>query len=304
MRGTSSRLCFGYLTLLGVGWTAEPAEAPLADSKKALRELHRDQAAAGAPASGASLRDYLPPIAEPGAGTLPSVTPPTPQKRDEALKKKQAEQKNWLLNGVTKLERNSSIRDGSIRSGTTEATTENDEANADSTEPPTLLGLYAERKKAEEGKTALKPDSAPAKDPLAPFLQRWLAESPGRGTGADATFNSRDATRGTDGSAPAMGPASSDPAVVLGDLPGAEQGGMAGGGERSRTSNPYLQSLTTLSEPAMRRESMLEPTLSPSRSQPQTEENRILSPLPPVEKKAAPVPPADDKKYFPQQKKF
>lgn len=289
-RGGMVWLVSGTLGVAALG--SEPSNAPLADSQKALDSLRKEQSQKAAPTSG-KLRDLLPTIEAPGAPAGPTEYSGPP--KTEKLPTNKERKENWLLNGMDKLDVSKKPASGSPRRDRLKATDADEPAAATD-----LLGLYSAQQKQSRADHA--PQTKPAaSDPLAPFLQNWLHGSPVRGQFFDETLRRSEAGGSADRALPATQTGSQGAAVGrLADLPGfrdAAQPTQASAGKSP--SNPYLRVMDTPAPetrsgrlPAALPAAPLTPTISP------------LPPPAPVERKAPATPPTEDKKYFPQLKKF
>ncbi len=287
------------LVLLGVlGARADEPGAPLENSKQELKALQKDQTVHGAEAPVGKLRDAMPRLQMPDSGTLP-VELSAPQKSESGQKKKMDARKNWLLDGMDKLEKNPKAKDRNARDKLTESKDE----QADLNDPDYLLKLYSEQKKESDAKADAKQSTANRNDPLTPFLQGWLSDSPVRGKFFDEYIKKPDMGAGVSGAtAPAL-QESGATASFTGLDPGGpglrhEQGGTA-----PVQSNPYLQGLdmSALHDTAARdRQSVVPAGANPPPVS-------LADPGPPArqpEKKLQLPALSDDNKYFPQLKKF
>ena len=171
----------GLLVTTAASLAAQDGSAPLENSKAELRALSKDQATNRLDSAQAPLLGGLPSLTErlpsalPNEGALPAKSPSTQKKQQEAAR-------NWLLEGVGRLEKESSRN--------TKDTREQDgvevDEELDPADPNFILKSYAEqikKAKTEKAETEEKQQSGAATqvDPLAPFLQGWLAGSPVRG---------------------------------------------------------------------------------------------------------------------------
>jgi hypothetical protein len=267
---------------------AEPDTAPLADSKKALETLRTDQRNGNvAPAAG-KLRDLLPTIEKPGAGPTLPVEPSGPPQRDKSVQSKERP-KNWLLSGMDKL--NAPKKTESGRRTRDKATADDESTDEASGSATDLLGLYSEQQKQANDVREL-PAKLPTPDPLAPFLQNWLSGSPVRGQFFDETLRRPESLRPASGQSSRPGEAPAGALVDLPEFKDARSPALAGGPAK----NPYLSAM----EP-------LERADPPPPGRPAVAAVPAITPPPPplpLERKAGPTPPADEKKYFPQLRKF
>ncbi|MBI3886834.1 MAG: hypothetical protein HY302_14065 [Opitutae bacterium] len=172
------------LILAGSGRAADdPPPAPLANVKEELRALQKDQAAAKTGEAETSLKDGLPQFQSPIPGALPFELPRAKTPESESKKKRDA-QKNWLLDGVGKLDDEAKLKAKGLSKSERDAA-EADGEKPDPSDPDYFLQVYREQQKKENAAKAAdadqKKDAAAPADPLAPFLQGWLAGSPVRG---------------------------------------------------------------------------------------------------------------------------
>jgi hypothetical protein len=278
----------------------EPA-APLAQTRQELRQLQRDQAVKKSGAAADKLSDGLPQFQTPIPGALPLPAPETESTRDTLKKKKRDAGKNWLVDGVNRLEKSEKGR-GKGGAGAEDlplAATDAKDERPDPGDPEYILKVYDQQKRAEEAKAEPKPPTA---DPLAPFLQDWLGTSPVRGKFFDE-FSRRPETAGaSDALAPVVSPVSGTTATGPADF-----SGPARSVRSDPAPNPYLQGLDL---PALHDSSPSAPATAPAAAPVWAPGPLSPSPSDPVpaarspERKALPAPGAENQKYFPQQKKF
>lgn len=302
---------------------AQQGDAPLSGTKQELQELRERQKAAGA--SGTDMKDGLRSAVQSPAISFPTMeTPSAPRMTPETLEKERRQRErarqNWLLNGMNRLGREAKDSPSTGRTAEIDplesdaALVDEDEAGRiDTSDPAYLLKLYDRQKKAAEAKntppTSTTAATTRANDPLAPFLQNWLADSPVRdqalsslgrpaGGGGSAGFSGLGSTTGTSGGAtvaPIGGgnrPASSTPTAAAPNP--------------YLTDTPLMPSLTApLSTPVPPPSGpLLSPVSSPAPGQPVGPVLGPTSEPPPAPRRVVPPSPADDKKYFPQLKKF
>lgn len=169
---------FALLVLAAGLATGSEDKTPLAETRKELRELRRSQTVGTEPAAKDGLRTSVLPSIQAPSATEPVLPPFRPGQSERELKAKSDAQRNWLLNGVRKLEAKSNT-DG-MKDQLTEAELEEEAAGLDPHSPAFLVELYEKQREAERAKeeqSARK--GVPAADPFAPFLQGWLAGSRG-----------------------------------------------------------------------------------------------------------------------------
>jgi hypothetical protein len=292
--------------LLAVSVVGAETAAPLESTKQELRKLGGAQRTNTGPSATDGLRPSLPTIQTPGQDSLPPARPLDPEKLEKEKKRQREDRKNWLVNGVEQLERKDKEKEaGSFASEENERDTHSP-SSADGAEPQYLLKLYDERKKNEEAqKEETKPRRSPQVDPLAPFLQGWLGNSPVRGQFFD------EFVRQSEGPAVAAGSSGSVPVGTGRDLGlTAVQQAAASANDLPRQPNPYLAELNRSLKPEVSTHALpLQSALNPAVATPTPSK-----PLAPVvepsremrqpERKPVPAPLAEDKKYFPQMKKF
>lgn len=301
------------LAAAGLALAADDPNAPLANAKQELKQLQRDEAAKKAGTTDAKLKGALPSLSVPSPGQDElDLSSALRANKEETARKQQDAQKNWLLDGYDNLGAKGKAarqKDGGRGAGTADT----DEALIDLRDPDFVQKTYARQSKMTndeksrmDGAKKLNAASTAGADPLAPFLKGWLANSPvkdaaldamgrrdtaGLPNGADETFSSVGA--GVGANATPAGPAHAEGI-------GAAKDAMA---------NPFLQGLAL--PPAMR-------------DGPANPVQRSAAPPPVlVAPKASPVAPTDvssppridshkppssqrdeDKKYFPQLKRF
>lgn len=281
-----------------LAFAADDPNAPLANTKAQLQTLKKDAAAQKADTpDGPKLN--LPSLATPGPEF--DIQRPT-RDGNEATDNKRAGRKDWLLEGFDKLERKRSS--DAAKRGTGQS--EDDEKPLDPNDSDYFLRLY-ERQRAQRDAQQLVVNGAPtsefktdAGDAFAPFMKEWLANSPVR----DALRDSMPDTARADAILPrttanapaqetrldvlsretARSNAAPNPFVQALGLPALESGSPAvvHGSEQNGANN-----LTPPAAPASAN------TIYDLPAQPKTDLKRALPP-----------PPSEDKKYFPQLKKF
>lgn len=295
---------FGAMLLLVSAQGAE-GSAPLESTKAQLRKLEKDQKSPSGPSPTEGLRENLPVIQAPSQAGLPTLTlNPAERSEKERQQQKQA-RKNWLVDGVESLERKDP--DGKLPVlAESETESEGEVPGAlDRSDPHYLLRLYDDQKKTEPGRQSDgKPQRSAQADPFAPFLQDWLGNSPVRGQFFD------EFVRKPEGGAAAGSVASSPP--PSNSLREVEQGVAIQGPvpEQGSKPNPYLVDLNSTGMPPPASLVPGAAKLPPSSlvdPPPGRTFLPVLGPSPEVtqpEKKALLIPQADDKKYFPQLRKF
>lgn len=289
-------LLLGALVLRAAA--VEPAPtAPLEESKKALRELQQRQATRDAAASSIKLGEALPKLQTPSAEPLDPPSPAT--NRESQNSQSPATKKNWLLEGMNK---------NGGRTGAAE-----DEEVIDPSNPDFLVESYKrsqakkERLAAEEARQRPKSteETKPA-NPLDGYMKDWLAGSP-----VDrSVFESIDhgpALRRAD----ASGLSAKNLTDGRGD-PHAMDLRTSGDVVPTTKDNPYLASLSSASPTGAgnfqgQAASGFRPSPPPSAPNPLPPSAQVPSAPPPIPK-PLPKPPVsqrdEDRKYFPQLKRF
>lgn len=306
----SIRLRTALLVLIVLAVVASGTEggAPLESSRQELRKLQGGQKNTDGPSAKEGLRPSLPSLVTPGQESLPSPELLSPEKleKERKLQQEKEARKNWLVNGVQQLEKTDKAKEGLSQPEAEKPPSADVPRSSESRDPQYLLKLYDEQKKIEsERQSDAKVQRAPAADPLAPFLQGWLGNSPARGQFFDEFSRKTDA--GPVGPAPVVGPA-----TPSGTHTAPPTLGFGGPDKAPITTapNPYLAELAPIrnSEPVP---TALTSTgaFNPAASNPVFGPPVVVSPAPPAEvrqpEKKAPVPPlTDDKKYFPQLNRF
>lgn len=282
-------------------------DAPLSGSKQELKELQANRKGQGAPTAKDGLKASTPTL-QVSDQSVPAYTRPDAEQQARERQQQNAAQKNWLIDGMARLEKEASARKRTRLPG--EANNENDAADSAQIKPsdPTfLLKLYERQRKEQDLKSAgQKTPRSSQPDAFAPFLQDWMAASPvkdqflgdmsrrsaGAGTQPGMMESSQSANR--------FGPGPAAPADLRRDSNAAAQ------------PNPYLADANI---PAPSQLGGSSAQLTSTGGLPATLPPVTVSPSPapmaqpgPVsaatDRKAPPPPLADDKKYFPQLNKF
>lgn len=284
---------------------ADDPNAPLAEAKQQLQALRKDEAAQNAGTHGGVKLD-LPSLNTPETNS----SPPTPKHEDRATQEKAKARRDWLLEGFNKLESRKSVSGGATKEDR-EREREEEAKPLDPSDPDYFLRVYERQRAQSEARqldAAGSPDnklsSSAAADPFAPFMKDWLANSPVRDALKDSVPT--DAATGgaampngvTDGGESRVTPSANLPAID------------AGASRHSATGNPFVQALGLPSFDQPRsvetRPSALESGVSPAPLAAPTPSTVYDLPerAKPDLKLALPPPPSEDKKYFPQLKKF
>jgi len=307
-RASSSVLGALLLAVVQVAGAAEDA-APLEATKKELQQLQNAQKTkpGATPTEGLKL--------DAPALNLSTTETNTPQqwlsqknKEDRKREQQRKEAENWLVNGVNKLGHESTTGKGKEEAATADQTGQTDEhalGAPDTSDPQYLLKLFDDQKKRPDAKQAeARLHATPAADPFAPFLQSWLGTSPVRDQVLDQYSKKSEADGG------ALAPAGMPDYHATGASPVVTVAGREpAGGDKP---NPYLIELNAPLLPAKdpsggaySAPALDVSTLGPEASKPAA----TIAPLDPLPDLRAPAKgpppgPADDKKYFPQLKKF
>jgi hypothetical protein len=293
---------------------ADEARAPLADTKQQLQQLQKDQGGAKSGQGDPSLKGALPQLQNraPGQDLLPPASL-DPNQAGQARAKKNEAKRNWLVDGYDKLDPKATAGKTGESLLTSQAANEEKDEEDHQGQSTDLIQLYENDAKAKGAKATKDKDADnkpehPAADPLAPFLKEWLANSPVR----DAALAATPKNEGNLGSTPEAGPAST--IAPVSPLPAAAGPSVAPNpGGATPADNPYLLTLTIPNLPGS------PPGAAPAMPTPASDSLSIpLLPKPaangPADAVAPPVkpdlrkpPPSqvdDDKKYFPQLKRF
>ncbi|MBA3850007.1 MAG: hypothetical protein C0502_08430 [Opitutus sp.] len=293
------------LVVLGCAVSATAQDAPLAGAKQQLQQLSKDRAADEAKAQSGIKLGSLPQLqVQPKGGDAPQLAAPPPQANQ---KQPQDESRNWLLQGYDRLGPKPDRRDKDARREDTEL--------LDPRSPDYFLKVYERQRAERQGKTKEEATerlgTSAAPDVMSPFMQDWLARSPVKGILKDTTGGRNLAPDAAVAPGTAVTPQGQTVSVATQD-PSAEADrrlaeSRGGSVKRAARANPYVQALgvapdgltgNTLELPS--------PTASPTPvAKPPAAPTLTLPELPKVEPRRRPPPsPADDKKYFPQLKKF
>jgi hypothetical protein len=304
------------LAATSLSLATDDSNAPLANAKQELKQLQRDQAVQKTGAADEKLKSALPKFHPPTPGQ-PEADPSSPASpvRQESERRRQAiEGSNWLLEGYNRLDPKNSAPRG-------KRAARKIDPNADEREQLRpgdvgyMLRLYekqtreaagAENRPGETLRHSLA--SAPT-DPLAPYLKDWLANSPVRDVALDAVGR-RDPTALPEGSSPAdeasrgatLSPNPSSPLgfdqpargrnpaenPFLSALAPIQPGGLAGGGSHGQA--PPAAGFGTPAASTAQGSLAVRPE-PPSLRRPDT-------------RKPPPSQREEDRKYFPQLKRF
>ena len=240
----------------------------------------------------------------PTAGAPPTPLKPAVSERTvQELKKRNAVDKNWLINGVNAL-----ARAASAETVAGEGAQNSLQKAKDSEPAPTadqnLLEVYSAQRSAEPTRAVSKHAIIVSRDPLAPFLQGWLADSPVRGLFFD-DYVKKINTEGA-----AVSSAHGSPAAQFGELRSTRASTSAGyHSPRPTEANPYLAPTKEVA-----RQNLGATSDSPrSTSTAGNAFSQALASGPtaaavggaqPSGKVSTRLAPSDAQKYFPQQRKF
>ncbi len=300
------RVLLGSILLAAVAQGTEGG-APLEGSRQELRKLQGGQKTNEAPSAKEGLRPNLPSLVTPGQESLPSPELLSPEKleKERKLLKEREARKNWLVDGVQQLEKTDKTKEGASQPEAQPLPSAGAANTEEGRDPQYLLKLYNEQKKIETERQAdTKVERAPAADPLAPFLQGWLGNSPARGQFFDEFARKPDAAPGN--AVPIVGPAGApreSAAAPVSVLAGTEKRPLAS------APNPYLADLNPVRSPQPAASLGSPGAFNPAAANPVLSPPVMIAPAPPAEvrqpERKAPTPPsADDKKYFPQLNRF
>jgi len=293
---------------------SEPAAAPLVSDSAAQLKALKQEGAPGRDAIGqGKLRDSLPAFEPPSPQSTPLPPPRTPQPEAGKSPSAPGTGENWLLDGYT----NAGSR-GNARSGRAASAPEN----------PNRPRSERTAREAEEQAENLRRSLAGSRSgpanatdaAMAPLMRQWLAGSPVRDIAFDAWRGHPTGTADRGAAEFFQDPNDGSGAIPAGDprrflsasTANAPAGAVAAGSAAAKA-NPYLEALANPSAGAVR------PTAAPPAqaggSAPPTTTTGGLSapaktasvapiPEPPRTKPAPPPSPEDNKKYFPQLKRF
>jgi hypothetical protein len=294
----------GFLLFAAQAAGAEDSGAPLAGTSRELKELGRDQAAKQGEAGTTSLLTGVDlKIQSPAANSVPFDFSKQ-QKQDMARPSKKPVAKNWLVDGVNQLEK---ADKGERRENAGLPDEAGEQEAPDSSDPDYILKLYNDQKKETDAKAEARQMAAGKGDPIAPFLQGWLASTPAQGKLADDFSRSR----GGDSQTPSGGPiAGASGQGYTQDYASPALAPARGASSGSVTPvNPYLSGLelsSGLNQGSSPIQGMSGPGLTARPAElPAVARTSDLPPAIRLEDRRAPLAaPVDDKKYLPQLKRF
>ena len=245
-----------------------------------------------------------------GFAQLPTAgSPPTPlkpavsERTAQEWKKRKPVDQNWLINGVNELARAASA-ETVAGDGTKNSLQKAKDSVPAPTEAQNLLEVYSAQRSVEPTHAVSKPAIIVSRDPLAPFLQGWLADSPVRGLFFDDYVKKMN----TEGAA--VSSAYGSPTAQSGELRSTRASTSAGYHSlRPTEANPYLAPAKELAwqSPGTTTDSpRLTSTAGNSFSQALASgpTAAAVGGTQPSGKVSTRLAPSDAQKYFPQQRKF
>lgn len=286
-------VAFGAAAL---AFAADDPNAPLAQTKQQLESLKKDEAGQKA-ASHGEMKVNLPTIAAPAQ----PLDLPAPRRDDAPTPNNASDGKNWLLDGYDKLDGQRGRMNTKRGDGKANA----NPAPLDPHAPDYFLRVYERQRAERDAKArelgrfdARERKGGDAADPFAPFLKDWLANSPVRDALKDAL--GRDpADTGMPSVAESASPAN----------PTATATSSAIDPSPATNANPFVQALgLRAAQPQLTEVRALPGTGQNQTSAPASTSSNTIYDLPERPKTdlkhALPPPPSEDKKFFPQLKKF
>ncbi len=299
------------LLLIAAGAVAADSGAPLESSKQELRKLKDSSKTGQEPDMKEGVKAGVPSLQIPGQTDAPAALLLNPEKLEKQRKaeNEREERRNWLVNGVKRLEASEGRKDadrGRPEAESTAVAQEGEKAGLDDSQ--SLLRLYEEQKKLESSRQAeTKPARQPAADPLAPLLHGGLGNSPSRGPSFDEFVHT-----GGAGAGPVPSGAGQAASVIPSGTSAAGSPSAAGSAPVTPASNPYLAAQDSTKAGSA--------PLLPSLTQPpvfQPATTLVTPPMPlpnnptsaqpemrPPERKSSLPPQTEEKKYFPQLNRF
>ncbi|MFI5355427.1 MAG: hypothetical protein ACHQX0_07440 [Desulfobaccales bacterium] len=304
------QLFLGLAAAAALAAAEEPA-APLAESKRELKQLQSDNAAAkSALSTTGDLKALAPGLTLQTDSAAPTAPPPVAEP-DQSTKPGTGP--NWLLDTYGRLDG----KDAGRNSGKTDRKGGREEGAGtgwiDRSDPQYLLKAYDQQAQQDRLRNGggnpgtSRPPAGQGIDPMMPYLQDWLARSPIRevilGTlthknsnpfsGAD-TINEAPDLLGHPGMPEDNTPAGANTFLMpsgerTADNPYLQALALPGGGETGSPVAPVHLPAANSAATTAQSTSAIESTPANSRS---------------LSYKAPPAPSDDDKKYFPQLKRF
>lgn len=285
------------LLIATVAWGADDPSVPLANTRQQLQTLRKDQAAEKSGVSQSEVRLELRSLGSPTPGQVDLPAPPTREEPD--ARKDRETTKNWLLDGYERAERRRFPSSGAA--GQREKSPKAEDAPLNPNDPDYFLRVY-ERQRAETEAKQLEhatPDVGSLKsagsDPFAPFLKEWLAGSPVRDA-LKEQYSALDNHGAADDPAATPRPSDGGSSVAVPDL------------THAPPANPFVQALGLPTAQQRTPPATLpahDPVQAPFSAAPNVRSEFELPERPkPDARRALPPVVPDDKKYFPQLKKF
>ena len=297
-RARAVALAFGIVVARAA---ATPGPA-LENSQRELKELQAEVKNKPSIPANSELAQGFAQLPTAGAPPTP-LKPAVPGQTAQELKKRKTVDKNWLINGVNELARAAAPETVAGNGAKNSLQTAKDSVPAP-TAAQNLLEVYSAQRSAEPTHAVSKHAIIVSRDPLAPFLQGWLADSPVRGLFFD-DYVKKINTEGA-----AVSSAHGSPTAQSGELRSTRALTSAGyHSPRPTEANPYLaptkeltrQNLGTTSDSPR-----LSSTASNSFSQALASgpTAAAVGGSQPSGKVSTRLAPSDSQKYFPQQRKF
>ncbi len=282
---------------------AQESTTPLAAAKEQLRSLKKDQTAEATGLANPNLRSILPALEVAPPRTAPVVTPARPDPVQKASTLTDA-RRNWLLDGFEQTEHQAV---GATPADRTGVTGEIAEEKLDPADPNYSFKVYERRRSGRLADRQEKSSAAAripnGQNPFAPLMQEWLAGSPVRETLDDILrpkSTQSTAIDFTGGGNRVSSRASTTANLPIGTL------GLAN--PDREVANPYLDAFDLSTRSAVGLSELRVPAIIPAPTvlpQSATTNQFTLPQLPKVEsRRSGPPGQTDDKKYFPQLKKF
>lgn len=297
------------LGLAGSTLFASEPDAPLQETTRELQALKSSKSSVEV-SQGQPTTD-VPQLLITQPGSPPPAKPVTGQRAEKDISTTKSRAQNWLVDGVAELEKKDQPMSAAKReSEQLEALmpADRDKPTKDG-EPASLLKLYDEQEEKKEAKRELAEAEKPMDNPLAPFLQNWMSDSPVRGQFFDQFSQGNVASERPRGGELVSG----GPLPVQNFTSGAlAPNGSVGAKPSEAPTNPYLAGFDSTGgyRPAVEaaiKQPMPELNLSGFSGPGGPSTTPAVAPvaeLPEARKKATRPSLADEQKYFPQLKKF
>ena len=301
--GLAALLLLGAATALGA---ADDPKAPLADTSQQIQQLKKQENDAKTGAPSASLQAVLPGLqaSVQGREALPVGDVPLAKPADKEKVRRQAK-KNWLVDTYDQLDPKADHRKALDLWSRESPVAGGEKAETSDVDDSDLLTLFRNDAKepTRSDENPHKPLASPTADPLAPFLREWLGQSPVR----DAVLSTL--APGESAGIAAAGPSGggANVAAPMNSL----SVGNPHAGSPAKEENPFLAALAL---PTLESAAGAPPPAPMPEPLPQLDKLGTPGPLAPSGPAAAPAkedwrkpPPSatdDDRKYFPQLKRF